>query len=208
MVEHQARLKAELRKQMEDVRPGMAEVVRSAKSVQISAHVKTLLDRMAGDVAGSTVMSYVPFRSEVNVRPLIEQLWRGGYRVAAPKVNRENRMMECYVIEGTVDLIPGAWGILEPRADKPRLGLEERIDAVIVPGLAFDREGGRLGYGAGFYDRFFRGLEAVGLPMPVRIGVCYEDQIVPKVPMETHDYAVDWVVTENGASRCAAVKSS
>ena len=72
------------------------------------------------------------------------------------------------------------------------------IDVIIVPGLAFDRQGGRLGYGSGFYDRFIEHYEKRGLPHPLKLGVCFETQLLDDVPMEQHDLRVDRIITEAG----------
>src|SRR5690606_6681912 len=114
------------------------------------------------------VLTFVPFRSEADLWPLIHRLRDSDIAVVVPKVNREQHSMELYVVVGAEDLEAGHWGIREPRAGMMPLQDDAKIDAVIVPGLAFDREGGRLGYGAGYYDRLFRRFEEEGLRTPIR----------------------------------------
>lgn len=92
------------------------------------------------------------------------------------------------------DLVPGYRGIREPARKEPA----SEVDAAIVPGVAFDERGGRLGYGGGFFDRFLESLDP-GVPV---VGVCFDAQIVEEVPREPHDRAVDLVVTERRVIRC------
>jgi len=89
------------------------------------------------------------------------------------------------------DLLPGPLGNHEPAEDAPA----PPPDLILVPGLAFDRSGFRLGRGGGFYDRF---LEALPFPRPVLCGICFSCQIVPTVPREAHDARVEWVLNEEG----------
>lgn len=92
------------------------------------------------------------------------------------------------------DLRPGRFGIPEPSVTHD--ALPEDIEVVLVPGLAFDREGGRLGWGRGYYDR---ALDTV--PHAVRIGLCLTPGLVPRVPMEAHDFRMHWVVTPSATYR-------
>lgn len=93
------------------------------------------------------------------------------------------------------ELQPGQFGILEPAKDAPCAG--STFDLILVPGLAFDRRGGRLGRGKGYYDRFL--CETTGL----RAGIGFEDQIVEEIPCEAHDVRVDFLITPAGIFPCA-----
>src|SRR5690606_17515013 len=106
------------------------------------------------------------------------------------------KQLNVHLARGRDELETGAWGILEPKPAVPLVDTLTTIAVVLVPGLAFDAKGGRLGYGAGYYDRFFDRF--AGQQQPLRIGVCYSAQLVEQVPMEAHDYAMDAVVTEAG----------
>jgi 5-formyltetrahydrofolate cyclo-ligase len=92
----------------------------------------------------------------------------------------------------------GVWGIPEPKADKPVL----EPNVLLVPLLAFDARGGRLGYGGGFYDRTLAGLRAKK-PI-VAIGLAYDEQQVDAVPHLDYDQRLDWVLTPSGPIRCQA----
>jgi 5-formyltetrahydrofolate cyclo-ligase len=140
-----------------------------------------------------TIMSYVSFGSEVATPPLITAALAAGKRVAVPFCVREGRrLIASEVLAFPDDLQPGTLGILEPRPESLRPLAPELIDLVIVPGVAFDRAGNRLGYGAGYYDRFLATLK----PGAVTAGLAFAKQIVASVYPEAHDRPVDMVITE------------
>lgn len=136
------------------------------------------------------VAGFVPVKREVAA----PQLWferRGGEaRVALPRCGPGVGDMTFHEV-GAWPSEPGAYGIPEPAAGAPQV-LWTAIDAVLVPGLAFDARGHRLGYGAGYYDRALPKLRADAL----RVGVCYAVQYLDEVPVAAHDVPVDLVVTE------------
>jgi 5-formyltetrahydrofolate cyclo-ligase len=158
-------------------------------------------ERMSEDVArcvlalpavahASTVMAFSSFGSEVDTGPIIEQLARDGRRVALPRVEGGNIVpVEHRPGDPTK---PSSFGALEPsQGERVR---PEEIDVVIVPGLAFDRSGHRVGYGRGFYDRFLGALR----PDALAVGICFSVQLVDEVPHGRGDRPVDLVVTEHG----------
>ena len=135
----------------------------------------------------STVMMYYPLSDEVDVTPVIEQLAESGKTVVLPQVTGEAEMvLRRYT--GKADLREGAFGIMEPCGEL--FTDYEAIDVAIIPGMAFDRHGNRLGRGKGYYDRF--------LPLlPTRvykIGVCFPFQLLDDIPMEEHDKRVNLIV--------------
>lgn len=138
--------------------------------------------------AARTVHLFVPFRSELDTRPILEDLWARGVCAVLPRVAPENQLHHLRVLCWE-DLEPGAWDIPEPVAACPAVE-PARVDLVCVPGVAFDRHGGRLGYGGGFYDRF-----GESCPAP-RVALAFELQLVDRVPCEPHDLGVHTIVTE------------
>ncbi len=130
------------------------------------------------------------FVGQASEPDLMGLLGKGGKRFCFPRVcATELEFREC----GAAGLlVAGPWDLLEP--DPARCGLVEpgEIDLICVPGLAFTEAGMRLGRGGGFYDRFLRRLR----PGALKIGVCFKAQLVPEIPHEPHDIAVDRVVTE------------
>jgi len=138
----------------------------------------------------STVMAFSSFGSEVDSGPIIEQLARDGRRVVLPRV--EGRTIVPVGYRSGDPVKPSSFGALEPAAGEP-VGPEE-IDVVVVPGLAFDRRGHRVGYGGGFYDRFLGRLR----PDALTVGICFSVQVLDEVPHGRGDRPVDLVVTEQG----------
>ena len=132
------------------------------------------------------VYAYASIDGEVDTYELIRRLWIKQIRVALPKV--EGKEVFFYIVDNFEELISGSYGILEPgEGCSPALGIS---GPVITPGLAFSREGVRVGYGGGYYDRFF-----CREPGHVRIGVAYPFQIRKLDCAEWHDWKVDGIVT-------------
>ena len=144
-----------------------------------------------------TVFVYSSVHSEVQTQPIIRAAWRAGKRVALPvSVKKERRLVFRLASDLEADLLPGMMRIPEPKASCPRMNLEE-AECIVVPGIAFDRRGHRIGYGAGFYDRFLRQV-----PRAPRIGLAFEVQLVASVPHADHDQHMNFIVTERRAIRC------
>ena len=190
--------KRQLRKQMEASRNALPEDERGRASRLICAQAARLVEAKALGHERPTLFTFVPFRTEVNVRPLIEWAWQRGMRVIVPRVDRALGEMSLHVIDAYNQLVPGAWGIYEPALELEAFHSIAEISTVIVPGLAFDRAGGRLGYGQGFYDRYVQRYDRSGLQRPIMIGVGFNIQVVDELPMEPHDLRVTYVVTESG----------
>lgn len=115
--------------------------------------------------------------------------------MACPKVVWRPRGLASYAVSSLGELIVGERGLLEPDPDRAE-PIGEEIDLVLVPGLAFDRNGGRIGYGAGFYDRFLAGTPAV------KVALAYSLQLIDAVPVEPHDVPVDRILTEEESIVC------
>ena len=141
----------------------------------------------------STLFIYVNFRSELETLELIQLCLSQGKRVVVPLVDASAvSMIPLQIQDPEKDLVPGYYGIPEPDPQKSRPVAAREIDAAIIPGSVFDINGGRLGYGGGYYDRFL----VNDAPQAKRIGLAYELQVVDKVPVEPHDQPLDILVTE------------
>ena len=142
-----------------------------------------------------TVMTYLDIGSEVRTRAYLPELWQLGKRVVVPYcMAREIRLFQVKKMD---ELSPGTWQILEPKPEW-RERAERQVDAaeldlIVVPGVAFDRYGYRLGLGKGYYDRFLQCVQ----PDVVKISPAFECQLVDKIPVLPHDVRVDMVITEN-----------
>jgi 5-formyltetrahydrofolate cyclo-ligase len=145
--------------------------------------------------SSSVVALFATLRGEVDTQPLIERAQREGKQLLFPRM-LEGRALEFAVVDEIGSLQPGRYGVLEPDRRCPVLRMHTHA-IVFVPGYAFDREGGRLGRGAGYYDR---ALAACGdsSGRPRFIGVGFDSQVIPNVPMNSLDMRMDGVVTEVG----------
>jgi 5-formyltetrahydrofolate cyclo-ligase len=138
-----------------------------------------------------SVMLYLPFANEVDTTALALSAWLHGKTVLAPKVQWEHgRMMAVAISSVAEDTQVSALGYREPTLDAP--WPLEQIDIIIVPGLAFDRHGNRLGRGKGFYDRFL----AHDAIKALKVGLAYERQVLETVPTTDGDQRIDVLVTE------------
>lgn len=153
-----------------------------------------------------TVFSYLSFRDEPDTRPLLRNCVERGDVVLVPKVAGNDRI-SLHLLPAEQDLVSGTWGIPEPDSHIPEWPVSRygEIDFVLVPGLAYDLQGGRIGFGAGYYDRFMaelrRALEAQaknGEPV-LRAALAFKEQILSGlIPMEEHDFKLDLLFTESG----------
>ena len=129
--------------------------------------------------------AYLPYNQEVRTEELILQALEEGKKVAVPKVYGEE--MRFIYISDLEDIEPGAFGIPEPVADEPVA--DDPTALVLMPGIAFTEEGGRIGYGGGFYDRFL-----AKEPNHPTVALCYDFQMVEELPTEEFDIPVDLVI--------------
>jgi 5-formyltetrahydrofolate cyclo-ligase len=165
------------------VRDGLTPEEREKKSRAIEARLFSLPEFRAA----RTVMCFASFRSEVETGPMIRRVLASGKRVILPKVKgKELALFE--IKDFDKDVSPGVWGIPEPHESHPA-DLSD-IDLIVTPGVAFDEQGNRLGYGAGYYDKI---LAHYGGPT---IALAFELQIVPEVPVAAHDVPIRKIITE------------
>ncbi len=122
-----------------------------------------------------------------------------GKAVALPRTIIAQRQLECFQISSLDDLVTGAYSIMEPDPERcPRVDPSE-LDIVIVPGSVFDRRGGRLGYGGGYYDRFL----SKDAPQALRIALAFSFQVQDNnIPLQPHDELMDYIVTEKEIIHC------
>lgn len=182
--------KAGLRHEYLARRRAMKDATVAAACRQICERVNTLLTDYAG--RSGAVLSYLAYGHEVNLAETHRELWRLGRPLAVPRTSGLPRgeMQLMYLREDTeLELSP--LGMREPVA-----GAEpcrpENLAVVLLPGVAFDAHGGRLGHGAGYYDRFLGRL----VKKPLLVGVAYEWQVLPSVPQGSWDQPMDYLVTE------------
>lgn len=196
--------KKKLRQQMQQRRAQIPESSRTEQSriASLLAEKEILAPLRQNRGGRLTLFCYVSFRDEPDTRFLIRSCLDHGDRLLVPKISA-NRTLSLYEIAEEEELIPGTWGILEPK-DNAKLyppPQYAQIDVVIVPGLAFDTSGGRIGFGAGYYDRFVSELNAQsgGSGKTLFAGLALREQVISQaIPMETHDVRLNVLFTADG----------
>jgi len=146
--------------------------------------------------ASRTVLLYAAFRSEMETRGLMAAALEQEKQVCAPQCQAEGRLLVPRRIQALKDLKPGAYGILEPDAGACAAVEPAELGLVLVPGAAFDRRGHRLGYGAGYYDRFLPLC-----PGAFTLGFGFSLQLVQRLPELPHDARLQALATEKGVLR-------
>ena len=166
--------------------------IRGKKRAMTAEEIQTRSARLAALFAASeayrnakTIYGYLPYNQEVRTVPMLERALRDGKRVAVPKCYGDEMKFLC--LNDLTQVAPGYAGIPEPIADEPVADDETAL--VLMPGLAFDREGHRIGYGGGFYDKFLSRE-----PNHPTLALCYDFQLLPHLDTEEHDIPVDTVL--------------
>lgn len=181
--------KAELRQRMRAARQALAPAERAARSARIAERLLALPEMQEAE----RVLFYASVAEEVDTWPLLRAWLERGRIPLLPVVGRSGeRLRAAPVRDLRADLAPGPFGILQPDPDRTGTLAWRSIQAVVLPGLAFDLRGYRLGRGAGYYDRSLPAL----VPAARQIGLAFECQVVERLPTEPHDVPVDRVVTE------------
>jgi 5-formyltetrahydrofolate cyclo-ligase len=172
---------------------GLREALPAATRASASQAIARRIAALASFERARCVILTLPYRSEWDARLLMRHALADGKTVAVPRVDTAARMLRALIVEDPDhDVEPGYRGIPEPRASCREMPRTD-IDWVLVPGIAFDAAGRRLGYGGGFYDRLLPLLRAAA----PRIAGAFDVQIVDTVPAASHDVGVDCVVTES-----------
>jgi len=180
---------------------------RSGRSVAVWQNLERLEEFRFATLSGGVVAVYVNLKTEVETTRFFEQIT---CPIAVPYC--EKGELELFYLRTLDELVPQTLGILEPRpelrADPSRRVLPEDIALVLTPGLAFDRSGGRLGRGAGYYDRFFARIDSEReTPVP-KFALAFDCQILDQVLIEPHDIRLDGIVTESEIIRRVPVRST
>ena len=177
----QLRIRAvrQLKKQKEEDRRRKSEAIRR-KVCRLTAFRRA-----------KTVCCYVALPHEVQTWQLIEEMLTKGKQVVVPRVRpRTKRLQLCRLRDPRTELAPGAFGVWEPAAPRGRVRLRD-LDLVLVPGLAFDRQGHRLGHGHGYFDRLLDRLPKT----TATVGLAFRFQLLDRLPVDPHDRAVRTVLT-------------
>ncbi len=173
--------KTELRREIRARKRAMTE----AEIEERSAKLAQLFFASRAYQNAKTIYGYLPYNQEVRTVPMLERALKDGKKVAVPKVYGEE--MKFLYLDDLTAVAKGYAGIPEPIADEPVAHDETAL--VLMPGLAFDPQGHRIGYGGGFYDKFL-----AAEPNHPTLALCYEFQMLPKLDVEDHDIPVDTVL--------------
>lgn len=184
-------MKEEIRRRVLEQRKNMPAEEVELKSQQIQGR----LFNSTYYQSSRTIMTYVDFQNEVETRGIIRGAISEGKIIAVP-LTGPNYSLLPVKIESLDDLEPGNKGILEPK--KVDIVDLKKLDLVLMPGVAFDRYGNRLGYGLAYYDRFLAQL----LPSTMIVALAYSFQVVQTLPFEEHDKKVNLIITENEIIHC------
>ena len=174
-----------LRERLIAVRSGLPLASREAASLAIAARLASL----PAWVRARTVALHAPLGAEVDTAELARLAKAAGKRIAWPRISSTGVVLE-FACCGADELVPGPARALEPPRTAPSLPLDA-LDLVVVPGVAFDASGRRLGRGRGHYDATLARLR----PGTARVGLAFEEQVVERVPVDPHDVPLDVVVT-------------
>ena len=190
-------MKQNIRQYIVAVRQQMAGEERGRLSQAIAARIAS----MEAYRTANTVLAYMNFGAEFAADIFVQQALCDGKRVLLPRVNRSSNELDIYQVTDLLrDLAPGMWNISEPLVERcARVDTLEEVDFILLPGVAFGRDGARLGYGGGFYDKLLARLKH----HPALVAGAYAMQIVEGIPQEDNDRKVEWLVTENETINCA-----
>lgn len=173
------------------------QALAPAEREQLSLAAQAALTGSPAFAAAEAILLYIAFRGEVATEQIAAAAVARGKRLVLPRVVKEPRGLTLHEYAGDpATLARGAYGILEPRPEWPLVN-PAAVDLVVVPGVAFDRTGGRLGYGGGYYDRLLPQVLAAN-PGARLIGLAYSFQVVEGLPRDPHDVPVHGLATELG----------
>lgn len=178
--------KSRARQVLRERKDAMTPEERLGKSQRICRHLAEQIRE------GETVMVYSSKEKEVNTGPLIATLLERGNPVVVPIIVREDVSLRLSYLRDPAALVPSTFGVPEPIGNEiPATGRD--VDTIVLPMLGFDRNGARIGYGAGYYDRFM-----AGNPHLRKIGVAFTCQECDDLPVDENDVLMDCIITEDG----------
>ncbi len=198
-------MKQTLRQSIIAARQNVAAADRAAFSRAITARLIAL----AAYQSASAVLGYMSFGAEFSTMAWVQQALQDGKQVLLPRVNSVTKQLELFqVADLRRDLAPGKWDIPEPLPERcRRVDTLEVVDFILLPGVAFARDGSRLGYGGGFYDKLLARMDREGKVRqgnPALVAAAFSMQLVNDIPQEATDRKVEWLLTENEVIVCGS----
>lgn len=196
-----AAAKDDLRQRMRATRASLSPKERDEAAVRLRDHL--LHHPLVRDLPPGPVLVPVGHRSEIGTDPLAAALEAKGWTIVRPRSDPARTHLDAVPWPLDRALTPGFAGIPEPPQDAPVIGPRD-LRLILVPAVAFARDGHRIGSGLGFFDRFLRPL-AEHRPRPVTLGIGYAFQLVPSIPSEPHDVPLDGFQLEEHPVVCRSV---
>lgn len=141
------------------------------------------------------IFIYISYDSEINTKRIISRAIKEGKNIYVPRTEFSTKLMNAVKINNFDNLIESRYGILEPKKEEPFINPND-LDLIVVPGVAFDKNGGRVGYGAGYYDRYFKRIDNQNKFRVTKFALIYDFQLIDEVPTDEEDVLVDAVLTE------------
>jgi len=178
------------------IRADIANTISALSENEIhekTSAVENRLFEFANFLESKIALLYVNGNLEVQTKSIIQKSYSYNKIVVLPAFDPESFKMKLMKVDTSEqELTPGPRGVLEPDASKCKVVPMDRIDIAIIPGLAFDEKGGRIGAGTGYYDRLVPRLDITTR----KVALTFEEQIIPQAPMESHDKHVDIIITD------------
>ena len=201
-------MKQTLRQSIIAARQNLAASDRASFSLAITAKLGVL----PAYQSASTVLGYMSFGAEFMSEAWVQQALADGKQVWLPKVNDSSKQLDLYWVRDLQqDVAPGKWGIPEPVIERcEKVAALDKLDFILLPGVAFGRDGSRLGYGGGFYDKLLERMDNVNRSVNKRTTLAaatFSMQLVEGIPQETTDRKVEWLFTENEVIDCVSERT-
>ena len=169
---------------------GSRRALDREKKIDYDAEIQSRVLALRSYASTDIIFTYISRDIEIETRGIIYAAWANGKRVAVPRCIPGTNDMDFYIIKSFDDREPSHYGLLEPKPEKCAKVTDHSHGLCVVPGLSFDAEGYRLGYGRGYYDRFLKGFNGVS------VGLCYSAGVKWKLPRGEYDVPVDMIATE------------
>jgi 5-formyltetrahydrofolate cyclo-ligase len=174
---------------------GRRDAMSAAGRVEDAALCRARLLALPAFINAKTVLCYMSFGTEIDTQTIFAEALKQNKVVALPRMIKDQSppytpRLALHEVSGESELVSGKWGIREPRATCPAVPFDV-VDLVLVPGVAFDRRGHRLGYGKGYYDR----LLPARRPNSLLVALAFDCQLVDEVPVSAHDVSIDLLIT-------------
>ena len=181
--------KTEIREYYLQKRCNLDNEVRATNNEKICKNMTASATFRYADV----LLMYYPKPDEIDIRPIAEAAWAAGKKVAFPRCNPADHPMVFHFVNSFDELEPGSYNIMEPPVDSPAFDVAEAETgnvACVVPAVVFDKKGYRIGYGGGYYDKYLKDKTCI------KIGLCYDFQIIDSIIPNIHDIPVDIIISE------------